>query len=332
MRLFAFVMIACLAGTSPAPAQLQGNVRRAVFDPVLGRNAYYVTVPGNWNFEGGVIPGSGCEQNPITVFRASSPDGLTGVYLLPRVDWSWSTGQQVKDAADCMPWHAAIPARDYLTYLIGVLKVGFVKELDASEEISKSQKSLDEINAKSRPSMIFSSDSAKFLVRYDLDGHPVEEVVAATIGCNDRVFGGVNIHVHQCSAFVTRTRAPLGQWESQKQLFIAIGRSGAFDPEWNAQWNAVMAKRIGDRVAALSRPQTQMLLERGRMAQDQRMQSHRDFMNSMQRGRDLNRYRFQQGQYNKQHANDDRVDHILDCHRLQNGVSVGNCPNRQTPP
>ena len=105
------------------------SVRHAIFDPILNRNGFYVNVPANWQFEGAMFPGSACEQNPMAVFRASSPDGLSGVYVLPRVDWSWSSGpKQLPAAAGCMPWSKVIPAHDYLTYLLPILNVGFVRE------------------------------------------------------------------------------------------------------------------------------------------------------------------------------------------------------------
>jgi hypothetical protein len=75
------------------------------------------------------------------------------------------------------------------------------------------------------------------------------------------------------------------------------------------------------------------LLEAGQRAGDLRVEQHDAFMKSMQQEADVRRYRFVEGQYNKQHAADDFVDHVLDCTRLQNGVSAGyNCPYRQTAP
>jgi hypothetical protein len=63
------------------------------------------------------------------------------------------------------------------------------------------------------------------------------------------------------------------------------------------------------------------------------MQAHEDFMASMQRGNDINQYRFKEHIYAKQHASDDRVDFILDCQRDDRGRPVnGNCPARQTRP
>jgi hypothetical protein len=320
------------AGTQPVDGQPTGT-RRAIVDPVLNRNAYYVTIPANWKFEGTVYPGPECQENPMTVFRASSADGLTGVYLLPRIDWSWLTpaAPNIRDGAGCMPFHNDMPARDFLTYMIGVLKVGFVREVDTTAELAKMRRQTDELNAKSRPTTTFSTDAARFIVRYELNGHPIEELTGVTLSCSAQSFGG-RTYLHRCSAFVKRLYAPLGQLQAQFGVFQTISASESFDQQWNAQWQGLIwaknKKIIDDRYRA----QTQLLLQRGQFAHDQLMRQHSDFMNSMQRGRDVNQYRFQEGQYNKQHASDDRVDYLLDCHRLQNGVSVGNCPSRQTAP
>jgi len=268
----------------------------------------------------------------MAVFRTSSPDGLSGVYVLPRVDWSWSSGaKQLPAAAGCMPWTRIISARDYLTYLLPILKVGFVRELDSSQDIASLKRSTDELNAKSRPLTTFSGDAAEFLVRYELNGHPVEEVLYASVSLADRFFRETGAHVYKCTAFVKRFRAPLGKLQEQAAMLKSV--QGSFDQQWNAQWMALWAQKMREDVGHLYGEQTKALLAAGQRAGDLRMQQHQEFMKSMQGQADARRYQFQEGQFRKQHASDDFVDHVLDCYRLQNGVSVGrNCPNRQTAP
>jgi hypothetical protein len=78
---------------TPVAAAAGGVRQEHIFDPHLNLNAYDVTVPANWKFDGIYVPGSSCVQIPFPVFRMYSPDGLTEIRRLPRFDWSWTTSK-----------------------------------------------------------------------------------------------------------------------------------------------------------------------------------------------------------------------------------------------
>jgi ABC-type lipoprotein release transport system permease subunit len=40
----------------------QPGVKHPIFDPILQRNAFYVTAPANWQFDGVAVPGTLCES------------------------------------------------------------------------------------------------------------------------------------------------------------------------------------------------------------------------------------------------------------------------------
>ena len=63
----------------PTAAAVTGVRKENIFDPTLQMNAYTVSVPSTWKFDGVYVAGSSCAALPFPVFRAYSPDGLTEV-------------------------------------------------------------------------------------------------------------------------------------------------------------------------------------------------------------------------------------------------------------
>ena len=62
-----------------ATASAQATRVVTITDPVLNMQAYSLSIPANWIFDGAVVPGTSCNDGPFPVFRMMSPDGLTGV-------------------------------------------------------------------------------------------------------------------------------------------------------------------------------------------------------------------------------------------------------------
>src|ERR1700722_13698741 len=74
------------AATTSTPNPNGATKVVTITDPILNMTAYSLTIPAKWNFDGAVIQGSSCIGLPFAVVRATSPDGLTGVKTLPRLD------------------------------------------------------------------------------------------------------------------------------------------------------------------------------------------------------------------------------------------------------
>ncbi len=295
----------------------------AIPDPVLDMPAWTLTAPANWKVDGSMLVGSSCNSGTSPAFRASSPDGLTGAYLLPRSDWAW--GANIRPTNDCLPFHEALSAKDFLTYFIRVRGLGYVSD-EPVPELANMRRNNDAFNQQARGTMQMTGDLARYLVRYSLNGKDTEERITATVTCTDSMVLGIG-HQYGCSAFVTRWFAPYGKLQAMIPTFQAMAMT--LNQPWMDQWTAVMIRGI----RAKTQRQTEALLEQGRLAQAQRMNQHQDFMNSMQRGREIRNERFQEGQYLKQKNKEDYVDYILDCQRASNGtirVAVGNCQARQT--
>lgn len=63
-----------------------------------------------------MIPGTSCNDGPFPVFRMMSPDGLTGVKQLPRLDWTWAdnNGKPLKSGEECLPYKREVPVAEVL--------------------------------------------------------------------------------------------------------------------------------------------------------------------------------------------------------------------------
>jgi len=291
--------------------QTAGMQQVPITDPVLNMRAWSLSVPAGWRAEGTMLPGSSCNSGTTPVYRATSADGLSGVYFLPRLDWAWGAG--VRASTDCLPWREVVSAKDFLTYQTRIEKAGFVSEQPAP-------------SASGGLPPGWTSDSARYLVRYSVNGRLVDEMLTDTVTCHHSMTMGVG-EQYGCSALVERWFAPQGKLAAMLPTFEAMKLT------LNQQWMNAWQSAVVSRTQQLYQSQTQALLAQGRLAGAQRMQAHQDFMASFERGRDIRAERFKDGQYQKQRNSDNYVDHILDCQRSYSGnarVSVGNCPNRQT--
>ncbi len=314
ITLFAKRVVTAIAALALLQGQTAGWRQFSIGDPVLNMTAWTVPVPPDWTADGTMLPGSSCNSGTTPVFKAVSADGRTGADLLPRTDWAWGAG--ARSAGDCLPWHEAVSAKQFLTYLVRIRKVGFVRE-EAVPELAQARSLHGE-----------TIDMARFLVRYSVNGQLVDEQLFANVTCSSATMMAVG-EQHSCSAIVTRWYAPAGKLDAMLPTFRAM--RFAINQQWWNAWQAALA----DRFSRLSATQTARLLDQGRLAQAQRTQAHQAYMASAQHGYDIQRDRFRQGQFQKQSRNDDFVDYVLDCQRAYSGtnrVSAGyNCPNRQTP-
>lgn len=343
MKTSAIVIIILAAGTLYGQP---GSTKRVdITDQVLNMKAFSYTIPSNWNFEGGVIPGSSCATGSTPFWRASSPDGLSGVKFLPRADWGWSTRPMpgMPPTPDCLPFKQVMKARDFLTYMLPVLQVQFVRE-ENEPEAEKFQAQLAGFTRQQYPT-VWSGDRARFAVKYEINGHPVEELLVGMVMCSDSPVAYVQppIHTNSCSAFLWRAHAPAGNLAAAATVLDSITGSMITSQEWSQRWSALMIQAVNERAAeqtARSLAQGDQLnrfLASRRKAFDQaqamRSHQHQDFMASMQRGADLNKARFQDQQYAKRQNAEDWCDYALDCTRsYDNRLRVGNCMSRQTAP
>ncbi len=313
----------------------QGPTKQVrIVDPVAQMKAYSWTIPANWIFEGTVMDGTSCVDTPFPVFRMMSPDGITELKLLPRFDWTWSTGSNVKvpSSPDCLPLNRMMPAAEFLKSMVGVLGVSFLRE-EAAPGLPAYRENLKRVNQQTAATtprgvqpVVMSGDQARFLVRYKVNSIPVEEYLLATTRCteNTRRFGvnQVQMTLYSCSAIVTRERARQGQLAAMQNTFRTIGMSVAVDPQWSQKRMEMERNKITEQAAR----GTRMIVQAGQDAaraqqarhdsfmqgQEMRQRQHEQFLATMQRGTDLSMQRTQDSMNARSRMAGDWADYALD--------------------
>jgi hypothetical protein len=314
--LAAFVFAAALfdASAAPgAPSESGPTKSVAITDPILNMRAYSLTVPANWVFDGAVIQGSSCVGLPFAVFRASSPDGLTGVKSLPRLDWAWSDDARYagKPSPDCLAYKREIPAADVLKYMVGVLKVAFVKN-ESTPRLAEFRRRIASMNT---PTLSSDGDMASASVQYHVNNILIDERLDVSVLCHTSVLALLG-RQHSCSAFVTRARAPHGSWSAD--TFTPIGNSLAADPQWQARWTAIMIQNVNASGAAVRQAGEDAARLRTakfnafNQAQSMRQRQHEDFLASMQRGTTMSMQRAAQSANANHRMAGDWADYSLD--------------------
>jgi hypothetical protein len=266
-------------------------------DPILNMTAFTLSIPANWIFQGAVIQGTGCVPGPFAVMRISSPDGLTGLKMLPRLDWVFSENPKAPALANsgCMDFKKEMPASEVLKYMVGVLQVEFVKD-DPVPWLADQKK---KIAAQNTPKTTFTIDTDMATVRYHINNIEIQEQLRVVVSCqsfhNGLAFNGM----HFCSAAVLREWAPQGKWSAD--TFDPIAKTLAVDPEWSTKWQSVMNAKIGQQINAQAEAGRKMIqgafdASNARMAaqqnafnqaQDMRQKQHEDFDATIKRGTDM---------------------------------------------
>jgi hypothetical protein len=313
---------------APPPKGMRGE---AIRDPALNMDAFIVTVPADWHFQGAFFPGTGCSQIPFPVYRAYSPDGLTEVEGLPRLDWTWSNmpfGPKTTQPG-CLPLKEAMSAAEFLKYISATLEVEYVGDVPVAKDMAEAQrKNLEQLNAMSATNaarmhvepMTQHGEMAQAKVRYRNGTFPMEGLLTGNVSC---IHSPVPDYQHQhhnyatdtCSASVRLLRAPEGKLEAASKLMDVHTTGSRPNPQWAQAYMALQAKR-GQQML---KQQMDNSNEQLRRSHEQFMQSqamhqrqHEQFMATMQRGTDMSMHRAAQIANTNHTMASDWVDYALD--------------------
>jgi hypothetical protein len=288
-----------------------------ITDPILDMKAYSLTIPQNWVFQGAVIQGTPCVPGPFSVIRTSSPDGLVGIKTLPRLDWAWSDNPREakpQTSGGCLDLKKEMSASEVLKYMVGILQVELVKEVP-NPNLAELQKNAA---ANHSPKMRTTVDAQGSITRYFINKLEIEDHVYVLVSCSTYSLpAGIQ---HNCSAYVSRSWAPKGQWTAD--TYAPINHSYVIDQQWHDRWNAQMDQQIRDISqrgselirAAGERADRQMQAQRSafEQAQAMRQKQHEDFDASIRRGTEMSMARTQDSMNTRSRAADDWCDYSLD--------------------
>lgn len=228
-----------------------------VIDPLFGQVAGRMSIPNDWVFDATVLrPHLG----PALVFRASSPDGLTGLQLLPRYDWVAHTDPQMRRFYQARKVAIAppMPADDFLRQYVlpearpGATIIGSEAMPEAGKLALADRQANDRYAQQAAGSRASrqKSDAARLRIAYSFNGHPVEEsIVAVTITTELPANGGHTMQMSQ--ATVTAARAPRGRLDAMMKQLVAIAESQNLDPSWQNRQTAFALQSAQQQQAAI---------------------------------------------------------------------------------
>jgi len=258
--------------------------------------AYSATIPANWMFQGAVFQGSPCVPGAFPVMRMQSPDGLTGMKILPRLDWAWmdtprGAQSQGQGKGACLDYTKDMSASDIMKYMVGVLQVKYIQDLPVPWLANAKQNAARQSSGNHTSTV----DIAMAADQYHINSITIDERLKVYAACDAfRTPQGLQ---HYCSAQVMRYWAPQGKNAADTDMFNTIEHSISIDQEWAARFNQEITQKIKEVYAQGNKMlQSQMDSANARMkaqynsfnqAQDMRQEQHQQFMDTLQRGTDM---------------------------------------------
>ncbi len=302
--------------------------RETIADPVLSMTAFDVMVPAKWHFAGRLLQGTSCSPVPFPVFRATSPDGLTVLERLPRMDWKWGYGPGV-GANDCLPLKRDMTANEFAKYMAVMLKADYVADDPLPAEVmAASNKGFAEAKATNAARYQAAgmippeehTDMDRVIVQFKNGSFTVRGEISVSIYCSEsrsRAMGGIaGMDVHGCSANVRYVHAPEGQFTAIVKMLETAGaaQNNAWTQAWNAE-NSQQAQRNmaeSGRRGAAAQAQLQANHEQYMRSQATQQRMHQEFLDTMQRGTTMQMNRASQAMQARSTATSNVVDFALD--------------------
>jgi hypothetical protein len=230
-------------------------------------------IPTDWKFESNVQwENRGCFTDLAAItFRAQSPDGRLVIEAFPSFSWQWASDPAVQKylvmenrqgaqvGLKPCPVNPPVPAADVLRkfalpkYRSGK-DAGTVEPIPNFDQSMNSRaRSLEQQSARAGQQLQFRADSARTRLKYEIDGHPVEEWVtavsvaqASTISTGSGATQGIDCR----AVMVYALRAPQGQLDASEKLFRMILSSVRREPDWQRQYLTIVAKIVGGATGA----------------------------------------------------------------------------------
>ncbi|MFC2953105.1 hypothetical protein ACFOOP_14290 [Marinicaulis aureus] len=155
-------------------------IDRSGFEKPL--TAYTMMVPVDWNGQGGVVWGQnmGCGGGGSTVnYSASSPDGRSGVQLMPSFSWSWNNFSGPGQTGGC-PFLQIGGIKQYIEYLVSQTRPGArIIDFRPREDIAEPFKQFNANNPMPGMDMRSWVEAGEALIAYNGNGGEIRETIAA---------------------------------------------------------------------------------------------------------------------------------------------------------
>jgi hypothetical protein len=281
-----------------------------VTDPTLNNmNAFDVTIPAKWHFQGTLFQGGNCASIPYGVWRATSPDGLSMAERMPALAWVWGTGPMIgfMPKSDCLPLKGPMSAQEFLKYLAATMKVEYVSDEPVPAELNATaQKAVQDAAAIYAPQYAARNQQApkntrelaRANVRYKNGTFTMKGRLDVLVDCSETISPGTPglsnwspghpVHattgppstVDKCTAGVRYITAPESQFAGVIRQWEMPGMGGHSEDAWQQAWvqrNAAQTQQAINQMWANSRAQMQAQQQQFNHDQAVRQQMHEDF-------------------------------------------------------
>ena len=332
--LILFTPFATLSAAAQNIATPQGMQKVFIQDPAFDNmNAIAVFIPVKWHFQGTIIRGTSCKPVPSGVWRASSPDGLTMLEHMPRMDWAWGGGPMAPGSrSDCLPLHNAMAAPQFLKYLVGTMKVNYVSDDPLSADIlAMVKKSDDDANAGMTARWqsggmgappVQKTDVARAIVTSQNGSFTLKGLLQVSVLCTTTQFRwnprAASTPSGNCTADIRYEHAPEPQFQSAVALLDSHKTGAVTLNDWGQAWIAQNERQTAGNIAKIRSvganniANIQASGEQARHSMDVQYRTHQEFLASMQRATDVSINRTGENMRARSTATSDWVDYSLD--------------------
>jgi len=208
-----------------------------VFDSTLGTNFVAYDVPDGWFFQGGMVHGDACNIVSAAFLRVSSPDGLTGAKVFPRIDlgWSQNPASMPKEGSGCSPYEGEITANGFLQYMVSLFHLDYMRDLTDPADVEKMRSAW-----LSQPHLEVArytfADGASALTRFQINSIEERERIDVAVRCMEHRFFR-QAPLETCSVNVRLTWAPAGKLRAALEILKTLAKP-TDNPEWIQRWSA----------------------------------------------------------------------------------------------
>jgi hypothetical protein len=300
--------------------------------------AVEVKIPADWKFQGGLIQGSPCAEDPYTVWRATSPDGKSMYERMPVLGWKYGTAPVLNRPGannGCLPMKGAISAVDFAKYMVNLLHV---QPVEVRPFLEAAEAQLEQASAKTR----WKAHGALAMVQFMNGSTKMKGVLRVVVRCQETVIPGFSAAqsattIDRCESDMLFTTSPEGEYEKVMRQWSAPGMGNG---QGNLDWQAASERRFEQNLhqwtqAYLdnSNKNSQAQQDSFRQAAAVHQQMHNEFMDAMQRGTDMSMQHTADAMNARSTATSDWVDYALDRQTVRdvNTGQTGKISNQVTP-
>jgi hypothetical protein len=320
-----------VSGMPASGAASGGTQVEYIADPSMNNmNAFSITIPANWHFQGVLMSSGDCTSGPYVVFRTTSPDGQSKVERLPVFGWSWGTGPAAEHKENsCLPLSGPMSAQDFLKYLANTMHLQYAgDEQVPAEALAALQRQQEEAaryyggNSGSGPHQ----ELARALVTSQNGSVAMKGELRATLICSQMNWPGMRSGVrgvpdrapsvtNRCTAGVTYFSAPENQFSGLIHAWDSARMGGQAEQQWKDAWVQRNKQQTAQIVAGMAaQSEASLAAQRQQFAHSQAVQQemHEEFMATMQRGTDMSIARTGDAMNARSTSTSDWVDYSLD--------------------